>query len=390
MGNHFNYSYTQNQFPKHIGGQPLHSHDDQFFPNFSHSTESYTTQSYPLQSQPLHAQASVSHEPNFQSVAPQQQSSLEDTLKAFMAEMKSTTHLNTQSIAEINHFQTQAISKLENQLEQLANRMREIEEEDIYNESVANPNWQYVTPSTLDFPDEQEHVESILTFESKEQLDEQLSIPVENNPLELESKNIFLGQGTLTQPNSEDPLKTCLAHFSCDIDIDESIEQVNSLLDSTPIMSIEKWQAKEIYVPLSLSSSLALVMEPPKVDLKTLSPDHRIEILEPIKVAPIVILSHWDQNERETIVDEHRDDNIRVEWDFIFGVDLLLPTHKFCLETMLFKHIFPWYADLTFVFAMHMTHMINHFARLILIVPNSFCWEDPYIINYKKRIKNKK
>ncbi|KAG5553044.1 hypothetical protein RHGRI_011039 [Rhododendron griersonianum] len=267
--------------------------------------------------------------------------------------------------------------------------MREIEEEDIYNETVANPNWQYVTPSTLDFPDEQEHVESILTFESEEQLDEQLSILVENNnPLELESKNIFLGRGTLTQPNSEDPLKTCLAHFSCDIDIDESIEQVNSLLDSTPIMSIKKWQAKEIYVPLSLSPSLAPVMEPPKVDLETLSPDHRIEILEPIKVAPIVILSHGDQNERETILNYPKKKNIRVEWDFIFGVlDLLLPTHKFCLETMIFKHTFPWYDDLAFVSAMHMTHMIEQFANFLSIVSNNFCWKDPYILNYKKRIK---
>ncbi|KAG5553047.1 hypothetical protein RHGRI_011040 [Rhododendron griersonianum] len=242
-----------------------------------------------------------------------------------MAEMKSTTHLNTQAITEINHFQTQAISKLENQLEQLANRMREIEEEDIYNETVANPNWQYVTPSTLDFPDEQEHVESILTFESEEQLDESSRGPLGASLSKLESKNIFLGRGTLTQPNSEDPLKTCLAHFSCDIDIDESIEQVNSLLDSTPIMSIKKWQAKEIYVPLSLSPSLAPVMEPPKVDLETLSPDHRIEILEPIKVAPIVILSHGDQNERETIVDEHRDDNIRLTF---FNFKLNYPKKK--------------------------------------------------------------
>ncbi|KAI8527423.1 hypothetical protein RHMOL_Rhmol12G0074200 [Rhododendron molle] len=264
--------------------------------------------------------------------------------------------------------------------------MRE-EEENFSSESVANQSWQYVKPSTLDFPDEQEHLQLGLAFEFEEQLDEQLSIPVENNPLELESKNIFLGRGTLTQPNSEDPLKTCLAHFSCDIDIDEFIEQVNSLLDLTPIMSIEKWQAKEIYVPLSLSPLLAPVMEPPKVDLETLSPDHRIEILEPIKVAPIVILSHGDQNERETIVDEHRDDNIRVEWDFIFGVDLLLPTHKFCLETMIFKHTFPCYDDLAFVSAMHMTHMIEQFANFLSIVSNNFCWKDPYILNYKKRIK---
>lgn len=75
-----------------------------FFPNFSHSTESYPTQSYPLQSQSLYAQAFVSHELNFQFVAPQQQSSLEVTIKALMAEIENSTLMNTQSIAEINHF----------------------------------------------------------------------------------------------------------------------------------------------------------------------------------------------------------------------------------------------------------------------------------------------
>lgn len=81
--------------------------------------------------------------------------------------------------------------------------------------------------------------------------------------MESEKENVCLVQGTSMQSNSEDSLKACLAHFSCDIDIDESIEQVNSLLDSTPVMNIEKWQAKEIFVPLSSSPPLTLVMEPP-------------------------------------------------------------------------------------------------------------------------------
>lgn len=63
-----------------------------------------------------------------------------------------------------------------------------------------------------------------------------------------------------------------------------------------------------------------------------MSPVHEIEILEPIKAAPIVILSHGDQNERETKVDDYKDENGEVEWDFIFGVDILLPTLTFCIE----------------------------------------------------------
>jgi len=35
----------------------------------------------------------------------------------------------------------------------------------------------------------------------------------------------------------EDPLEKCLAHFEMNFDIDESIEEVNTLLDSVPIMN---------------------------------------------------------------------------------------------------------------------------------------------------------
>lgn len=160
-----------------------------------------------------------------------------------------------------------------------------------------------------------------------------MGIPVENNPSESETENISLGQGTLSQSNSEDPLEACLAHFGCDIDIDESIEQVNALLDSTPIMSIDKWQAKEISPPLFVSPPLTSLMEPPKFGLEILSSAHEIEILEPTKGVPIdiEILRHDDKKEKETIVDDYIDEG-GVECYFIFRLDLLLPTPKFCLR----------------------------------------------------------
>ncbi|KAG5522409.1 hypothetical protein RHGRI_034553 [Rhododendron griersonianum] len=299
-----------------------------------HSTESYTTQSYPLQSQPLHAQASVYHEPNFQSIAPQQQSSLEVTIKALMAEIENSTLMTTQSIAELNHFQTQAISKLENQLEQLANRMREIEEEDIYSGSMVNPNWQVASSDTAYSSDEQEHIESTLTLESRV-IDEPVSMSVEKILAESEKDNVCFGQGTFTESNHED-----LDHFTSNCNIDE-IEQIRTLVDSAPWSSIDQWISKGVCPPHSLSPPHPFVMESPDCELKSLSHKPIDRFLEPIEDNPIGIHSHCDQAGAWIKVDHSRD-NSSVEWDFVFGAETPKHTHKILIQTLLFKQIFPW------------------------------------------------
>ncbi|KAG5526662.1 hypothetical protein RHGRI_032808 [Rhododendron griersonianum] len=330
-------------------------------------------------SQPLHARASVSHEPNFQSVAPQQQSSLEVTIKAFMAEIENSTLMTTQSIAELNHFQTQAISKLENQLEQLANRMREIEEEDIYSGSIVNPNWQIVSSDTAYSSDEQEHIESTLTLESRV-IDEPVSMSVEKILPESEKDNVCLGQGTFTLSNHED-----LDHFTSNCNIDE-IEQIRTLVDSAPWSSIDQWISKRVCPPHALSPPHPFVLESPDCELKSLSHKPMDRFLEPIEDNPIDIHSHCDKAGAWSKVDHSRD-NSSVEWDFVFGAETPKHTHKILIQTLLFKQIFPWYADLASIFALFLTHMIKQFDKLILVVSYNFCWDDPYIVNYKKRMK---
>ena len=97
--NHPNFSWRQNQPPTNVGGQQVHQ-QSQFHP---------TTQAYPQIPQST---------PQFVA-PPRQQSSLEESLRTFMQstsqaiqEIKSSTHLNTQ-----------AISKLENQVGQLATQV---------------------------------------------------------------------------------------------------------------------------------------------------------------------------------------------------------------------------------------------------------------------------
>jgi hypothetical protein len=75
---------------------------------------------------------------------------------------------------------------------------------------------------------------------------------------------------TFIQSTIENPLEACFAHFGCNFDIDESIEQVNALLDSALVMSTDRWQPKAISLTLSSSPSFPSVVEPPKLDLKPL------------------------------------------------------------------------------------------------------------------------
>ena len=70
---------------------------------------------------------------------------------------------------------------------------------------------------------------------------------------------------TFIQSRCEDPLKACLTCFDCNLDIEKSIVEVNALLDSIPLLSIDIWQPKVVPFPLSSSPFLSIV-EAPKLD----------------------------------------------------------------------------------------------------------------------------
>ena len=72
---------------------------------------------------------------------------------------------------------------------------------------------------------------------------------------------------TFLQSSYKDPLEACLNLFGCNFDIEHSIEEVNALLDSIPLLSTDCWQPKVIPLPLSSSPPLS-TMEPPKLELK--------------------------------------------------------------------------------------------------------------------------
>ncbi|KAG5553313.1 hypothetical protein RHGRI_011247 [Rhododendron griersonianum] len=196
--------------------------------------------------------------------------------------------------------------------------------------------------------------------------------------VESEKDNVCLGQGTFTESNHEE-----LDHFTSNCNIDE-IEQIRTLVDSAPWSSIDQWISKGVCPPDSLSPPHPFVLESPDCELKSLPHKPIDRFLEPIEDNPIH--SHCDKAGAWSKVDHSRN-NSSVEWDFVFGAETPKHTHKILIQTLLFKQIFPWYADLASIFALFLTHMIEQFANFLSIVSNNFCWKDPYILNYKKRIK---
>ena len=70
---------------------------------------------------------------------PRQQSSLEESLKTFMQ----STSQSIQEIKSSTHLNTQAISKLENQVGQLATQVGEREKGKFASQPIPNPKGQY-------------------------------------------------------------------------------------------------------------------------------------------------------------------------------------------------------------------------------------------------------
>ncbi|KAL5578645.1 hypothetical protein UlMin_011087 [Ulmus minor] len=105
------------------------------------------------------------------------------------------------------------------------------------------------------------------------------------NMIETATHDFFL------QMNGNDPFEKCLAQFGMNIDLDSSISEVNSLLESTPLMDTEKWKAKiEPFLPIESTHSLS---ESPQLDLKPLPETLKYAFLGPSETLPVIIASDF-------------------------------------------------------------------------------------------------
>ena len=113
---------------------------------------------------------------------------------------------------------------------------------------------------------------------------------------------IFI-RGKFIQTSCKDPLEACVAYFGSDFDIDESIEQVNALLNSTPMLDINKWQPKVIHLSISSSPPIPSVVEPPQLELKLLPNTLKYAFLGPSESLQVIVAFYLDNAHEQKLLD---------------------------------------------------------------------------------------
>jgi len=139
---------------------------------------------------------------------------------------------------------------------------------------------------------------------------------------------------TFQEPCYEDLLEKCLVHFGMNFDIEESIEEVNALLDFVPIMDTNLWRRKVEPLPLSTSVPISSIVEPPKLELKPIPSTLKYAFLEESETLSIIISSHLDKSQEEKMLDilgEHRE---AIGWTIadIKGISPSVVMHQIHLE----------------------------------------------------------
>ena len=98
------------------------------------------------------------------------------------------------------------------------------------------------------------------------------------------------------ESSMEDPLEACFAQFGEDLDLDRLLEQVDAILETTPLMSSEK---EETAVP-----------DPPKKELKPLLNNLKYKFLGPAESLPMIIALDLADAQEERLLDvlkEHKE-----------------------------------------------------------------------------------
>ncbi|KAM6567243.1 hypothetical protein CsatA_026371 [Cannabis sativa] len=120
--------------------------------------------------------------------------------------------------------------------------------------------------------------------------------------------------------------------FGMCLNVDDFIHDVNSLLESTPLMDTEKWKAKiEPCIPLEHVESTP---EPPKLDLKPLPDTLKYAFLGESNTYPVIIASDLDEKQETKLLDILRKHKKAIGWTMgdIKGISPAVCMHRIHLE----------------------------------------------------------
>jgi hypothetical protein len=154
-----------------------------------------------------------SHPSSYNYPASSSQSTLEDTLKAFM------------------QITVQAIERLGGQFDRLVAELNRMEEEEFQSQLMVERH--YMADENESSNLHHKHVQAATTLGSEEVVEE-----------------------IVNKPSLEDPLEESFAQFEFDMDLDMISEQANALLDSTPEVRPENGETTEISSPDTSSSAV--------------------------------------------------------------------------------------------------------------------------------------
>ncbi|KAL6551317.1 hypothetical protein OROMI_021805 [Orobanche minor] len=112
--------------------------------------------------------------------------------------------------------------------------------------------------------------------------------------------------------NDDDLFENCLAHFGLDFDIDSSIDEVNSLLESTPLLDNDKWKAKP--EPLESQMNKEVPIEKSKIELNPLPESLKYAFLRPSETLPVIIASDLDKQREDKLINVLKEHKEGIGW----------------------------------------------------------------------------
>ena len=101
-----------------------------------------------------------------------------------------------------------------------------------------------------------------------------------------------------------------LGLFWNDFDINEFIEEINTLLDSVPIMNTNLWKNKVEPLPMSTVVPISSINESPKLELRPIPDTLKYAFLGDWKTLPVIISSQLDEDQEGKLLDvlsEHKE-----------------------------------------------------------------------------------
>ncbi|KAK9222119.1 hypothetical protein WN944_010551 [Citrus x changshan-huyou] len=108
---------------------------------------------------------------------------------------------------------------------------------------------------------------------------------------------------------SDDPLQTCLTHFGLDFDIDRSVDEVNTLLDSAPSMDTKKWKSRVEQLTPSEKKLIPSSESSPKLELKPLPNTLEYAFFREESTMSVIISSSLNDEQKGKLLDvlkEHK------------------------------------------------------------------------------------